>query len=241
MVRGMGRLLLIRHGQAAAFTDDSDRLTELGVRQAQVLGECFVRERLSVDVVVKGGLRRHAQTEAGVAAAYKAAGLPWPEALERPDWNEYDAGAIMSVLGDALQKQDPKFAQQVQEFQAAFEGPERNRYFQRMFESLMARWVAGDVLAEGVESFAIFHERVTRGLAQIVAEAKGTVAVFTSGGPIGSCVQHTLRAPGETAVELNWRVRNASITEFVFGKGRISLDSFNAIAHFTDPKLISFR
>jgi broad specificity phosphatase PhoE len=241
MVRGMGRLLLIRHGQAAAFSDDSDRLTELGTRQAHVLGERFAAERLEIDVVVKGSLRRHNQTEAEVAKAYQAAGLAWPSACERPEWNEYDAGAIMSVLGDALQKKDPKFAQLVGEFQAAFEGPERNRFFQRMFESLMARWVSGDLLAEGVESFAIFHERVTRGLRQVVEEGGKTVAVFTSGGPIGVCVQSCLNAPGATAVELNWRVKNASITEFVFGRGRLSLDSFNSIAHFVDPALVSFR
>jgi broad specificity phosphatase PhoE len=237
----MGRLLLIRHGQAAAFSDDSDRLTDLGVRQARVLGECFAAEKLAFDVVVKGSLRRHAQTEAEVAKVYGAAGLPWPAAHERPEWNEYDAGAIMSVLGDALQQKDPKFAQLVAEFQAAFEGPERNRFFQRMFESLMARWVSGDLLAEGVESFAIFHERVIVGLSQVLKEGGSTVAVFTSGGPIGTCVQHALKAPGETAVELNWRVRNASITEFVFGRGRLSLDSFNSVAHFVDPKLVSFR
>lgn len=236
----MGRLLLIRHGQAAAFTDDSDRLTELGVRQAQVLGQCFVREKLAVDVVVKGSLRRHAQTEAEVAKAYETAGLAWPSASERSTWNEYDAGAIMSILGDALKEKDPTFAQQVAEFQAAFEGPERNRFFQRMFESLMARWVRGDLLAEGVESFAVFHERVVAGLSQVLKEG-GTVAVFSSGGPIGTCVQHALKAPADTAVELNWRVRNGSITEFVFGRGRISLDSFNSIAHFVDPKLVSFR
>ena len=237
----MGRLLLIRHGQAAAFSDDSDRLTELGTRQAQVLGECFVREKLKVDVVVKGSLRRHAQTEAEVANAYAAAGLPWPVAYERPEWNEYDVGAIMSILGDVLKKKDPKFSEQVAEFQAAFEGPERNRFFQRMFESLMSRWVTGDLLAEGVESFAIFHARVIAGLTQVLKGGGTTVAVFTSGGPIGTCVQHSLKAPGDTAVELNWRVRNGSITEFVFSRGRLSLDSFNSVAHFVDPTLVSFR
>ena len=57
MVRRMGRLLLIRHGQAAAFTEDSDRLTELGVRQARTLGEQFVAEKLQIDLVVKGSFR----------------------------------------------------------------------------------------------------------------------------------------------------------------------------------------
>jgi len=236
----MGRLLLIRHGQAAAFSDDSDRLTELGERQAAVLGEYFVAQRLPIDAVIQGSLRRHAQTEAGVAAAYRRAGLPWPKAHERPEWNEYDAGAIMGVLGNALREADPEYAQLVAEFQAAFEGPERNRYFQRMFEALMARWVSGALLAEGVESFAIFHQRVLKGLAEVLEE-RGTVAVFSSGGPIGVCVQHALKAPGASAIELNWRVRNGSITEFVFGKGRLSLDTFNGTSHFSDPKLVSFR
>src|SRR5262245_23614790 len=217
----MGRLLLIRHGQAAAFSEDSDRLTELGERQAHVLGEYLVAQRLPVDAVIRGSLRRHVQTEAGVAAAYRAAGLAWPAAVERPEWNEYDAGAILSVLGSALRERDPAFAQLAAEFQGAFEGPERNRYFQRMFEALMARWVSGDLVAEGVESFAIFHERVVRGLVQVLEE-RGTAAVFTSGGPIGVCVQHCLKAPGLSAVELNWRVRNGSITEFAFGNGRLS-------------------
>ncbi|HKU43915.1 MAG TPA: histidine phosphatase family protein [Polyangiales bacterium] len=236
----MGRLLLIRHGQAAAFSEDSDRLTELGERQARVLGEYLVAQRLPVDAVIRGSLRRHAQTEAGVAAAYQGAGHAWPAAVERPEWNEYDAGAILSVLGASLRERDAGFAQLAAEFQAAFEGPERNRYFQRMFETLMARWVSGDLLAEGVESFAIFHERVVRGLVQVLEE-RGTVAVFTSGGPIGVCVQHCLKAPGSSAVELNWRVKNGSITEFAFGKGRLSLDMFNGTSHFSDPKLLSFR
>lgn len=237
----MGRLLLIRHGQAAAFSDDSDRLTELGVRQARVIGEAFAAQRLEVDVVIKGSLKRHAQTEAEVAAAYAQAGLTWPKAQEFSDWNEYDAGAIMSILGSSLRGNDPEFAKLAAAFQAAFEGPERNRYFQRMFEALMSRWVSGELLAEGVESFAIFHERVTRGLARVLADGGRCVAVFTSGGPIGVCVQHSLNAPGASAIELNWRVRNGSITEFIFGKGRLSLDSFNSTAHFLDPKLVSFR
>jgi broad specificity phosphatase PhoE len=242
MVRRMGRLILVRHGQAAAFTADSDRLTELGERQAAVLGEAWVAQRLEVDVVITGSLRRHLQTEAQVAAAYQRAGLAWPKARALPNWNEYDAVTIMRTLGDALKGQDATFAKLVADFDAAFESPERNRYFQRMFEALMIRWVGGDLLADGVESFATFHARVTQGLAEVLADGGRTVAVFTSGGPIGTCVQHTLGAPQSSAIELNWRVRNASLTEFMFARGgRLSLDTFNTTAHFTDPKLVSFR
>jgi broad specificity phosphatase PhoE len=60
----MSQLIVVRHGQAAAFSEDSDRLTPLGERQAAVLGEYWVKRGVSFDEVIVGGLRRHAQTSA---------------------------------------------------------------------------------------------------------------------------------------------------------------------------------
>ncbi len=238
----MSDLVLIRHGQAAAFSADSDRLTELGERQAAVLGDYFAARKTSFDEVIVGSLRRHAQTEAQVAAAYARAGLPWPTARVVPGWNEYDAGSILTTLGQHLAARDASFRKLTEDFQAAVGGPERNRYFQRMFEVLMAVWTSGEVLADGVEAYEEFHIRVSTALAQVL-ESTGSrrVAVFTSGGPIGVCVQQTLKAPKPVALEVNWRVRNASLTELLFGRGRVSLDSFNATPHLADPGLISFR
>jgi len=66
--------------------------------------------------------------------------------------------------------------------------------------------------------------------------------VFTSGGPIGVCVQLALQAPKETAMRLNWRVKNGSLTEFAFsGAHRLSLDSFNETPHLDAAALQSFR
>jgi broad specificity phosphatase PhoE len=237
----MSQLVVVRHGQAAAFTPDSDRLTELGERQAAVLGEFFVHKKITFDEVIVGTLRRHVQTEAQVAAAFARAGMPWPAARSEGDWNEYDATAIMQ-LGAALAERDPSFAKLTQDFQAAAERGDRNRYFQRMFEVLMARWVAGDLQAAGVESYAEFHARVSRGFDAVLnAEGSRRVVVFSSGGPIGVTVQRTLRAPLPVALELNWRVRNTSLTEYVFGRGRLSLDVFNTTPHLSDDALQSFR
>ena len=66
-------------------------------------------------------------------------------------------------------------------------------------------------------------------------------APFTSGGPIGACVQLSLDAPKAQTMQVNWRVKNASLTEFTFSKGRLSLDSFNREPHVQDPALSSFR
>jgi broad specificity phosphatase PhoE len=237
----MSQLIVVRHGQAAAFTEDSDRLTELGVRQSAVLGEYWAKRGVSFDEVIVGGLRRHAQTEAQVAAAYQRQGLAWPKARVVAGWNEYDAGAIMQ-LGAALRERDPEFAKLVTDFEAAAGTADQNRYFQRMFEVLMARWIGAQVSADHLETFEAFHTRVAAAFSEVLSSSGNRkVVVFSSGGPIGVTVQQALRAPKPVAIELNWRVRNTSLTEYVFGRGRLSLDSFNHTPHLEGTDLGTFR
>ena len=59
-------------------------------------------------------------------------------------------------------------------------------------------------------------------------------------GVIGTAVRLALDAPDRTALEVNWRVRNGSLTEFVFTKDRLTLDSFNALPHLEDPALWTY-
>jgi broad specificity phosphatase PhoE len=238
----MSQLLLIRHGQAAAFTADSDRLTELGRDQARKLGAHLAARGARFDEVVSGTLNRQIETEQIVGEALRAAGLPWPEARRGPGWNEYDAGGITGRLAPVLAARDAAFAKLAQEFEQNAGARDRNRYFQRMFEALMEHWIAGELAADGVEPFAAFHARVSGARDEALNGAGSrNVAVFTSGGPIGVCVQIAVQAPEAVAVHLNWRVKNASLTEFVFGPGRVSLDAFNAVSHLDRPELISFR
>jgi len=122
-------------------------------------------------------------------------------------------------------------------------GPDRNRRFQKMFEALMNRWITGELGSNEVESWHTFRDRVQRGLRRIAQSGVSgrRVVAFTSGGPIGVAVQIALNAPDRTGLEVNWRVRNCSLTEFVFSGERLSLDSFNAIPHLEDPALRTFR
>lgn len=239
----MSQLTLIRHGQAAAFDVDSDRLTELGRRQAEKLGEYFVARGIRFDEVHSGTLRRHLETEQIVGRVFEQAGLVWPEARRASGWNEYDAGAIIGQLGGLLAERDPKYARLVEESRQHAQTPDRNRYFQRMLEAVADAWLRGELSAEGVEPFASFHDRVRLARGTIL-EAPGSrqVAVFTSGGPIGICVQLALEAPTHIAVNLHWRIKNGSFTEFLFSSaGRLSLDSFNAVPHLDQAELQSYR
>jgi len=239
----MSQLTLIRHGQAAAFSDDPDRLTELGEEQARTLGAHLVAKDVRFDQAVIGGLRRQRQTAELVAEAYRTAGKAFPELSQDDGWNEYEAGGLTAGLAPALEASDPAFAKLAQAARAALGTPEQNRHFQRMFEVLMAAWVDGATAAEGVEPFDAFYGRVIAARDRIMAGPGGRhVAVFTSGGPIGANVVASLQAPAGQTVRVNWRVRNASLTEFTFSSARLSLDSFNALPHLTDhPELLTYR
>jgi broad specificity phosphatase PhoE len=61
-MRRMGTLYLVRHGQASFGSDDYDRLSELGARQCERLGEYFRAKGLRFDGVITGTLKRHVQS-----------------------------------------------------------------------------------------------------------------------------------------------------------------------------------
>ncbi|MBS1833004.1 MAG: histidine phosphatase family protein [Acidobacteria bacterium] len=213
----MSTITLIRHGQACAFEKDSDRLTELGFHQSRKLGSYW--EGRAFDLAFRGSLRRHRETA-------EAAG--YPGAIENPGWNEYDAPAIIATLGPLFYGSgDPRWT-------AFQQNPKENRVFQRMFEPLMEAWLAGEVLHPQVEPFVDYQARVLRAFHNAKASGGARIAVFTSGGPIGLCLQHTLAAPARTFLDVNWRIRNSSLTEFTFSSAnpeRCSLDVFNTCPH----------
>ena len=67
------------------------------------------------------------------------------------------------------------------------------------------------------------------------------VVVVTSGGPIGMCVREALGAPAKAFLDVNWRMRNASMTEFTFSSSRFTLDTLNGLPHLEDRALWTWR
>lgn len=207
----MSTLIVVRHAQARPFQANSDCLSETGELQARALADYFANTGAPFDEVWCGSLTRHCQT-----AALALAQAPRISS----DFNEYDAEGILRDYPPPSSFPD-------------------NRAFQKVFEVAMQKWLEGS--APHAEPFTAFRGRVLRGLRQIQdGPPNRRVVLFTSGGPIGVLVQTALAAPERSFLDVNWRVRNCSITEFVFSKDRLTLDSFNRIPHLTEH-LTTFR
>lgn len=216
----MSLLTLVRHGQAQPFEEDSDRLTELGTRQVYALGAYWTGRRAMWTEAWSGTLERQLKTAEAVASCYRKAGFDFPIIRQSESFNEYS----VPIPQEALHRVRLVPADQ------------RNRVFQLAMEEAMSGW-------KKTPEFVAFHQRVTEGLKRLVDDkpSQSRIVVFTSGGPIGVAVQSVLCAPAQQAIEINWRLRNSSLTDFIFSAGRISLDCFNVTPHLISDALQSFR
>lgn len=239
----MSTLLMVRHGQARLFTDDYDRLSDLGFRQAEALGEFWLERGIRPDAIYAGSLNRQQQTANRIGEAFAKSGEAWPELQQHLGLNEYPAKEITESLLPALRKTDSSLDQLVADLQSAKSDAEKYRPLHRLLETIVARWVTDDYGdAEAPISWKTFSEGVNAALRDVMSNAGSgkTIALFTSGGPVAIGVQSILQAPDIKAAELNWRVHNCSVTRYTFSGERVSLDTFNDVAHLPSA-MLSYR
>jgi broad specificity phosphatase PhoE len=239
----MSSLIFVRHGHARSFETDSDQLSLTGEVQARALAKFWIDQNQSFNEAYCGTLKRQRQTAEIAGSCFNEAGMSWPHLQTTPELNEYDAHGMINLLIPALAKRDSVFRDLVIDFEEKRNSPERNRSFQKMFEAVTAVWQQDEIEVDGVESWSTFSSRVRAFLKRIITHEKSgrRIVVFTSGGVIGLIVQTTLSAPEIKTLDINWRIRNCSLTEFVFSRGRLSLDSFNSTPHLNESSLITYR
>jgi broad specificity phosphatase PhoE len=213
----MGTLYLVRHGQASFGSDDYDRLSPLGEKQCEALGTWLNARGMRFEAVLRGTLRRHEQSLGAIARTLP--GLP--AAVEWPGLNEYDSEAVVRTV----------HADQLPPVSTA-DGA--RQHFRLLREGLL-RWMAGEVQPVGMPSWASFEAGVISALDLVRDRYEGDVLLVSSGGPISAAVGYVLSAPSRTVVELNLRIRNSAVTEFVFSPKRHHLLGFNALPHLDGP------
>ena len=210
----MGRILLVRHGQASFGAADYDVLSPTGEEQAAELGRALAD--LAPDVVLHGTMQRQRRTAeiAAEAAGWSAT----PEVDER--WNEMDHLGVVAAYPEPLAAE-----------------PDR-RAFQAHFEGAVRRWTSGDHDTDYAETFLEFRARVAEALRDLTDVR--TAVVVSSGGPISSIATDLLQAELPTYARLTAVVVNASVTKVVTGRSGTSLVSFNEHSHLS-PESITYR
>ena len=214
----MGTLYLVRHGQASFGSDNYDQLSPLGVRQCQRLGEYFASKGRRFDAVITGTLVRQTQSLDAIAAGLGAdLSAQWPTALRLPGLNEYDSHAVIAgVHPEPLARPDT---------------PELYKHHFGLLRKGLVCWMTGSTQPVGMPSYADFVAGIRDALDRVRGSGHAEVLMVSSGGPISTAVGQVLGTAPEVTIELNMRIRNSAVTEFVFNPKRHMLLSFNVLPH----------
>jgi broad specificity phosphatase PhoE len=239
----MSDLFLVRHGQASFLEPDYDRLSAKGEAQGRLLGEYWAGRRLLFDHVFSGPRKRQKDTARIVGEAYRQAGLPWPEPVVVPEFDEFQAEAVLAKSLPRLIETDERVRELHRAFQEASGAEQRFKTFQRVFEVVVGRWARGELPLPELEAWPDFCTRVQRGLRQLCENGNRgrRIAVFSSGGPVGVAMQKALDLDTGATLRTAWMVANGAFNQFLFSPGRFTLHSYNAYPHISDPSFLTYR
>ena len=217
----MSELFLVRHAQASFGTDDYDRLSELGHRQANWLGEYFRYRELKFDQVICGNMVRHHETAQHIlrGMGQKATGFETD-----PAWNEFDFQAIVSAYLEEHQEELPEPGASLVTFS-------------RILRAALLAWAENRLRRALPERWEHFDTRVRTGLSGLTSKAGDgrRILLVSSGGAISTALRHVLEAPASTMVHMNLQLRNSSVSHLFFNSKNIHFSGFNHVPHLDRP------
>lgn len=215
----MSTLVLMRHGQASFGAARYDALSELGQAQARATGQWMRNQGIQPNVVLHGPRQRQADT---AALLLKESGYPvlgkQHEALDEFAEGEEIFSAAEQLLGRSM---------------ALDEGRSRLDVL-RDYDATCRAWANGDVRIPGRLSLGEFREQLRDWFSSHTQaqHAAGQIeVVVTSAGSIAALVCEVMGLPDANWYSLLRVIRNASLTEVLYSKGKASLLSFNGVNH----------
>jgi broad specificity phosphatase PhoE len=239
----MSHIILVRHGQASLLERDYDKLCANGEEQSRLLGEYWSRRGVSFGAVYSGPRARQLETARIVSQAYRGAGIGFPTTAVMSEFDEYQAEAVLRECLPQLLEVNGEIKELHRRHKDSSEPGERRKTFQRLFEAVIVKWVAGEVTAAGIESWNDFCSRVERGLAQVVRNTPlaASAVIFTSAGAIGAAMRRALHLSAADMLQVTWTLRNGSFSEFLASGERFTLSTFNAHPHLDGNGLLTYR
>jgi broad specificity phosphatase PhoE len=238
MVVIMGVMYFIRHGQRCFGSDDDDRLSAKGIRQAEILGDYFQRLELIFDAAYAGALERQQATARIVLSRLS----PAQGALElriAPEFNEFDPSGILASQLPEMLREDPSLAQAVERL---YTDP---GCFRRVFDRAMLRYVAAHRSTPETNKLHLFMRSVHGALDALIRAhgPGGNIVVFTSGGTLSAVMQAALHFSEEMTLNLAWQIPNTAVSSFDYCTDGLRLRMFNSTAHLDmlrEPGLLTY-
>ena len=241
----MSNVYFIRHGQAGT-RDSYDSLSDLGQRQARLLGEYLVAQGIEFASAVAGGLLRQQQTAAGVSAAYAAAGLAFPELSVDAGWDEFDFHHVYREIAPLMCEDDEEFRREHEEMvtearaSADDHAADVHRRWRASDTKVMDAWVGGRYPYAG-ESWERFVARVAACRLDGVAQPQENIAVFTSAVPTAIWTGRALEIPDRHVRRLAAVLLNTAYTVIHLRGDETLLLTFNAVPHLDSTELRTRR
>jgi broad specificity phosphatase PhoE len=239
----MSVVLLVRHAQASFLEPNYDKLSKLGEAQAHLLGEYWVRHEIMFDRACIGPRVRQRDTLSIASDTCRKVGIPFPEPLVLPEFDEYQGEAVLERSLPGLLETEQSIRDLHTTFESSSGSAERRAAFSKLFEAVIGKWVRGAICPPGVETWLEFCTRVNSGLTKFLsAGSRGErVAIVTSGGPIAVAMQRALQLSAGSTLNVSWMSRNSSWSEFIYSAERFTLSSFNCHAHIDDAAMLTYR
>jgi broad specificity phosphatase PhoE len=242
----LSTVYLVRHGQAGT-RDDYDSLSELGRRQARLLGEYIAGQQMRFAAAYAGGMSRQLQTAEEVRRAYVQVGGTFPEIKVERQWNEFDLGFLYDKVAPRLCSSDPQFKIEYDRMreQVRTSGGTATAAIHRKWQPcdsmLVQAWIKGEN-AHGGETWEQFCSRIAGCRALIPdSDPQANVIVFTSATPVAIWTGLALEIFDERIMGLAGVLYNTSFTTLKLRGEGLRLFTFNAIPHLTSADLRTHR
>jgi broad specificity phosphatase PhoE len=246
----LSTVYLVRHGQAGT-RDAYDSLSELGERQARLLGEHFISLGIRFADTYAGALTRQQQTAGQISAAYADAGVRFPTVRVDSGWDEFDLGRVYREIAPLLAAEDPEFLREYDEMREqvrASQGAHGARIHRRWMPcdtKVVEAWVASRY-PYGGEAWDQFRERVAACRLKMLEGQQNdarqeNILVVTSATPLAVWTGLSLEISDARIMRLAGAVYNASYTILRLRKEQLRLFTFNAAPHLAAPGMCTHR
>lgn len=199
-------------------------MSEKGVKQSISLGKKLKKRNLIFDNVVVGPLKRHIQTFNGINEGY-GQDLGNPLVID-----EFSENQLMEI-GQYFIPKMLNTKKNIKELMSEIPFWKRKKTFLKYFNIIAQQWINDELNLsdKNFESYKSFKNRVKIAkdkVAEIMKEDSKTMVV-SSGGTITGIYAECHPLSAEEIMQLNFKIKNASISLFTKQNDTFTLKTFN--------------